>query len=175
MANVEAEPDLPEEVTDALESFHEALGKVDDTFKPLLETSIEDIKEKLEPLECAKLDLVLAYAINSMFWMYLITQGINPKEHPVRQELDRIKKYMGKVKEATEKKQASMRIDQGAAKRFVKSALWQPNKEDNTEVKDQTNEEENSTVEETTSKGEKRKSVEKLSKTTPEKKKKRKK
>ncbi|KAK3739934.1 hypothetical protein QZH41_015970, partial [Actinostola sp. cb2023] len=87
MATVEADPDLPEEVTDSLESFHEALGKIDDAFKPLLETSVDDIKEKLEPIECAKLDLVVAYAVNSMFWMFLITQGVDPKNHPVRQEL----------------------------------------------------------------------------------------
>jgi hypothetical protein len=47
MATVEAEPDLPEEVTNSLESFHEALGKVDDVLKPLLETSVDDIKEKV--------------------------------------------------------------------------------------------------------------------------------
>ncbi|XP_028513178.1 nuclear nucleic acid-binding protein C1D [Exaiptasia diaphana] len=140
MASVEADPDLPKEVLQSLESFHEALGKVDDAFKPLLETSVEDIKDQLDPIECAKLDLVVAYAINSMFWMFLITQGIDPKNHPVRQELDRIKKYMGKVKDAKEKKQASMRIDQGAAKRFVKSALWQPNSEDKKECKDKTQE-----------------------------------
>ncbi|XP_073248421.1 nuclear nucleic acid-binding protein C1D-like [Porites lutea] len=125
-AHVEEEPDLPEEVTESLETFHEALGKVEDVFKPVLETSVDDLKEKMNPLESAKLDLVVAYAINSMFWMYLTTQGVNPREHPVKSELDRIKKYMGKVKEATEKKEASLRIDKGAAKRFVKSALWNP-------------------------------------------------
>jgi len=46
MASVEADPDLPEEVTRSLESFHDALGKVDDAFKPLLETSMDDIKEQ---------------------------------------------------------------------------------------------------------------------------------
>uniref|UniRef100_A0A8C9FV45 Nuclear nucleic acid-binding protein C1D n=1 Tax=Pavo cristatus TaxID=9049 RepID=A0A8C9FV45_PAVCR len=43
----------------------------------------------LKPLEQAKLDLVSAYTLNSMFWVYLATQGINPKEHPVKQELGR--------------------------------------------------------------------------------------
>ena len=44
---VEEEPDLPEEVTESLESFHEALGKVEDVFKPLLETSVDDLREKV--------------------------------------------------------------------------------------------------------------------------------
>ena len=46
-AQVEEEPDLTEEVTDSLETFHEALGKVEDVFKPLLETSVDDLKEKV--------------------------------------------------------------------------------------------------------------------------------
>lgn len=44
---VEAEPDLPEEVTESLETFHESLGKVEDVFKPLLETSVDELKEKV--------------------------------------------------------------------------------------------------------------------------------
>lgn len=47
MAGQVEEPDLPEEVTESLESFHEALGKVEDVFKPLLETSVDDLKEKV--------------------------------------------------------------------------------------------------------------------------------
>ena len=46
-AHVEEEPDLPEEVTESLETFHEALGKVEDVFKPVLETSVDDLKEKV--------------------------------------------------------------------------------------------------------------------------------
>ena len=44
---MEEEPDLPEEVTESLETFHEALGKVEDVFKPVLETSVDDLKEKV--------------------------------------------------------------------------------------------------------------------------------
>ncbi|XP_032234582.1 nuclear nucleic acid-binding protein C1D isoform X2 [Nematostella vectensis] len=125
-AEVEAEPELPEEVVDSMESFHESLGNIEDALKPLLENSTDDMKESMGPLQLAKLNLVVAYSINSLFWMYLITQGMDPKEHPIKQELDRIKKYMVKVKEVQHKQEVSMRIDKGAAKRFVKSALWQP-------------------------------------------------
>ncbi|KAJ7365573.1 DNA-binding protein c1d [Desmophyllum pertusum] len=169
-AQVEEEPDLPEEVTESLETFHEALGKVEDVFKPLLETSVDDLKEKMNPLQTAKLDLVVAYAINSMFWMYLTTQGINPRQHPVKSELDRIKKYMGKVKEATEKKEASVRIDKGAAKRFVKSALWEPSEKEKTS---DDGGETSSHKEDSKNKSEKRKSEGKLAKSSEKKKRKR--
>eukprot|EP00069_Balaena_mysticetus_P014682 bmy_08820T0 len=51
--------------------------------------------------------------------------GINPKEHPVKQELERIRVYMNRVKEITDKKKAG-KLDRGAASRFVKNALWEP-------------------------------------------------
>ena len=54
-AEVEEEPDLPEEVTESLETFHEALGKVEDVFKPLLETSVDDLKEKVWRFSLLKL------------------------------------------------------------------------------------------------------------------------
>ncbi|XP_022795542.1 nuclear nucleic acid-binding protein C1D-like isoform X2 [Stylophora pistillata] len=168
-AQISEEPELPEEVTESLETFHEALGKVEDTFKPLLETSVDDLKEKMDPLQSAKLDLVVAYSINSMFWMYLTTQGVNPRQHPVKSELDRIKKYMGKVKEATEKKEASLRLDKGAAKRFVKSALWQP---DAGKTPEASHKEEEPPQKGESKKSEKRKSEGKLAKSTEKKKKK---
>ncbi|RMX59840.1 hypothetical protein pdam_00020338 [Pocillopora damicornis] len=144
------EPELPEEVTESLETFHEALGKVDDTFKSLLETSVDDLKEKMNPLQSAKLDLVVAYAINSMFWMYLTTQGVNPRQHPVKSELDPL-------------------IDKGAAKRFVKSALWQPDTVLNKGATSETSQKEVETPQ--SKKSEKRKSEGKLAKSTEKKKK----
>ncbi|XP_068684263.1 uncharacterized protein [Montipora foliosa] len=45
-AEGEPETDLPQKVTESLETFHEALGKVEDVFKPLLETSVDEMKEK---------------------------------------------------------------------------------------------------------------------------------
>ncbi|KAK2824563.1 hypothetical protein Q5P01_021738 [Channa striata] len=64
-----------------------------------------------------------AYTLNSLFWMYLVTQGVNPREHGIKQELERIRTYMNKVKEITDKKKAA-RLDKGAATRFLRSALY---------------------------------------------------
>ena len=46
-AEVAEELELPEEVTESLETFHEALGKVEDVLKPLLETSVDNLREKV--------------------------------------------------------------------------------------------------------------------------------
>ena len=60
-----------------------------------------------------------------MFGVYLATHGVSPKEHSVKQELERIRVYVNRVKEITGKKKAS-KLDSGAASRFVKNALWEP-------------------------------------------------
>ncbi|XP_070571374.1 nuclear nucleic acid-binding protein C1D-like [Ptychodera flava] len=115
--------DYPPEINEALVAFESSLQDIDGILKPLLETPLSDIEEKVtDPLERAKLDLVSAYSMNAMFWIYLTTQGINPKEHPIKQELDRIRNYMNKVKEITDKKKAP-KLDKKAAARFIKSSL----------------------------------------------------
>uniref|UniRef100_A0A1A8S3T7 Nuclear nucleic acid-binding protein C1D n=1 Tax=Nothobranchius rachovii TaxID=451742 RepID=A0A1A8S3T7_9TELE len=80
---------------------------------------------QLDPLDQAKLDLMSVYTLNSLFWMYLVTQGINPREHGIKQELERIRTYMNRVKEITDKKKAA-RLDKGAASRFLRNALFDP-------------------------------------------------
>ncbi|NXU74814.1 C1D protein, partial [Oreotrochilus melanogaster] len=121
--------DYPTEIHDYLAAFEKSLGSVDEMLKTMMSVSRSELLQKLEPLEQAKLDLVSVYTLNSMFWVYLATQGINPKEHPVKQELAALNRtYMNKVKEIADKKKAS-KLDKGAASRFVRNALWEPNAE----------------------------------------------
>ncbi|KAM9562327.1 nuclear nucleic acid-binding protein C1D isoform 1-T1 [Guaruba guarouba] len=119
--------EYPTEIHDYLATFEQCLGSVEEMLKAMMLVSRSDL-QKLEPLEQAKLDLVSVYTLNSLFWVYLTIQGVNPKEHPVKQELERVKTYMNKVKEIAEKKKAS-KLDKGAASRFVRNALWEPSTE----------------------------------------------
>lgn len=125
MAGEEMNEDYPVEIHDSLTALESSLGAVDDMLKTMMSVSRNELLQKLDPLEQAKVDLVSAYTLNSMFWVYLATQGVNPKEHPVKQELERIRVYMNRVKEITDKKKAA-KLDRGAASRFVKNALWEP-------------------------------------------------
>lgn len=125
MAGEEMNEDYPVEIHESLTALESSLGAVDDMLKTMMAVSRNELLQKLDPLEQAKVDLVSAYTLNSMFWVYLATQGVNPKEHPVKQELERIRVYMNRVKEITDKKKAA-KLDRGAASRFVKNALWEP-------------------------------------------------
>jgi len=125
-----ANEQLPSSINKKFEELDESLTDLQTSLKPFLKIPVTDIREKVkDPLENAKLDLMVAYTANSLFWTYLITQGIDPKTHPIKDELLRIKQYMGKIKLAEEKKTMA-RVDTSAAKRFVRNALWTPSSED---------------------------------------------
>ncbi|KAG9275074.1 nuclear nucleic acid-binding protein C1D [Astyanax mexicanus] len=122
MAEESSAEEYPMEIDEFLTGFQSSVNNVQSVIQTLMSVSKSE-HLKLDPLEQAKLDLMSAYTLNSLFWMYLVTQGINPKEHGIKQELERIRTYMNRVKEITDKKKAA-RLDKDAASRFVRNALW---------------------------------------------------
>ncbi|XP_076025349.1 nuclear nucleic acid-binding protein C1D [Genypterus blacodes] len=123
MAEDGSAEDYPHEIDEQLKGFGSSVSSVSSMLQTLMGMNRNDLLQKLDPLEQAKLDLMSVYSLNSLFWMYLVAQGLNPRDHGIKQELERIRTYMNKVKEITDKKKAA-RLDKGAAARFVKSALF---------------------------------------------------
>ncbi|XP_042336877.1 nuclear nucleic acid-binding protein C1D [Plectropomus leopardus] len=121
--------DYPHEINEQLTGFNSSVSSVKDMIQKLISMPRNDLLQKLDPLDQAKLDLMSAYTLNSLFWMYLVTRGVNPREHGIKQELERIRTYMNKVKEITDRKKAA-RLDKGAASRFVRNALYDPDDKD---------------------------------------------
>ncbi|XP_064780483.1 nuclear nucleic acid-binding protein C1D [Oncorhynchus masou masou] len=115
--------DYPTEIEEQLTGFESSVGAVNNMVQTIISMPRNELVKKLDPLEQAKLDLMSAYSLNSLFWMYLVTQGINPKEHAIKQELERIRTYMNRVKEITDRRKAA-RLDKAAASRFLRNALW---------------------------------------------------
>eukprot|EP00743_Colponemidia_sp_Colp-15_P005202 GILK01005597.1.p1 GENE.GILK01005597.1~~GILK01005597.1.p1 ORF type:complete len:145 (+),score=27.61 GILK01005597.1:46-435(+) len=123
---------LPPDVEKNLSSFEDTISKLETHLKPLFETDINDLSAKLSPLESAKLNVMLAYGMDTLFYLYLKTQGVSPLEHPIKGELDRVKSYMKKVKEASDAmdpqnpsttKGPTIKVNSEAAKRVVKHSL----------------------------------------------------
>ncbi|KAK3780667.1 hypothetical protein RRG08_028115 [Elysia crispata] len=119
-----SEDSIPRELKEKLASFDTHLSQLEAELNPLLSIPRAELADQLTTIDAAKVDLVSAYTINSLFWMYLNCCGVNPKEHAVKQELTRIQSYMTRVKEIEDKKKAP-KLDKSASKRFVRSALWQ--------------------------------------------------
>lgn len=74
-----------------------------------------------------ELDLFLAFTLNSLHWIHLRIQGVDPTKHPIKDELQRIKAVMLKWQEVKDKEKRPV-VDVEAAKRFIKSGLYDPYK-----------------------------------------------
>lgn len=74
-----------------------------------------------------ELDLFLAFALNSLHWINLRIQGVDPMKHPIKDELQRIKAAMVKWQEVKDREKRPT-VDIEAAKRFVRSGLYDPYK-----------------------------------------------
>ncbi|XP_068423624.1 nuclear nucleic acid-binding protein C1D [Clinocottus analis] len=120
--------DYPQEIDEQLTGFDSSVSSVETMLEKLMAMPRSEL-QKLDSLDQAKLDLMSAYALNSLFWMYLVTQGVNPREHAIKQELERIRTCMNKVKEITDRKKAA-RLDKGAAARFLRNAFYEPKEKD---------------------------------------------
>lgn len=120
---MDADDDYPSEINEDLKWFNETVENVEETMKPLLNTPRTVLTREMDSLEMIKLDLATAFTVNSLFWSYLVLQGVDPKTSPIKQELDRVQSYMAKVKEIEDKKKAP-RLAKDAAKRFVRNAMF---------------------------------------------------
>ncbi len=117
-----------------LQHLDACLADVNDDLKEIMQTGLREQLETLQsPVERAQFVLNVAYAINSLFFgafiplgkanrtVYLRTQGHNTKDHPVMQELDRVKTYFQKLTDVSKPRPLS--LDKDASKRFVTAAL----------------------------------------------------
>ncbi|ORX89180.1 exosome-associated factor Rrp47/DNA strand repair C1D [Basidiobolus meristosporus CBS 931.73] len=84
---------------DAVNQLEASLSKIQAHLDPLLSAPLNETIGKLPVMDRCKLEVMVAYAINTLFWIYLKTQGVPPNDHPVMKELERIRGYIQKIKE----------------------------------------------------------------------------
>jgi len=125
---------LPEEMAGTFYDFHQALTTTEDLLKPYLSLPLDEMYDLLTPIEQAKSELITAYTVNSLFWAFLTTQGCKLEGHPLKKEMERIQKYMRKVKLLESHLKGvtpptghnvpkTQQIDKFAAARFIKRGL----------------------------------------------------
>mmetsp|Transcript_14798 Transcript_14798/g.35755 ORF Transcript_14798/g.35755 Transcript_14798/m.35755 type:complete len:143 (+) Transcript_14798:120-548(+) len=122
-----AKAELPEGIQERLDTLEESMTALEAELEPLLSTPWDVLTSKMEPLEKAKLNLMIAYAADSLFFLYLKTQGQSAEDHPVTEELARVKEYMQKLKavvgRAEEGVERSTKLNKEAAARFIKAGI----------------------------------------------------
>ena len=117
--------DFPEELHDVVKNFHGSVSDLQTQLRLMTSESRLELHERLDPMGRATMDLMSAYALNSLYWMLLKTMGVNPAESEVKTELGRVQEAMKRLKEVKDREKRG-RLDQGAAKRLVTSGLWEP-------------------------------------------------
>ncbi|PWN52187.1 hypothetical protein IE53DRAFT_385382 [Violaceomyces palustris] len=87
----------------------------------------EETNELAGRLDSARMQVSLAYVLLDLIWIYLKTKGIDPTNHPVMSELERVKSYFTKIKSVQDaegkEQEKHTRLDKSAAGRFIRAAL----------------------------------------------------
>ncbi|XP_053980302.1 nuclear nucleic acid-binding protein C1D-like [Hylaeus volcanicus] len=104
-----------------VKQFRDATLKIEETIKLATDP---DVYEKLSNADKVKHDLLISYSINSLFWMYLRAEGIDPTKHRIKSENDRLKKSMTRAKQIEDRNTLMPRINKDVAQKFVRNGLW---------------------------------------------------
>ncbi|CCM03645.1 uncharacterized protein FIBRA_05789 [Fibroporia radiculosa] len=127
-----------------LSALNASLDDLEAQLEPLFAQTLPETVVGLETVQQAKLQVTLPYLLYDLIFIYLRTRGLDPKSHPVIAELDRIRQYFDKIKNAEEppkstlvvcpslrlaadqtRFQETVEIDKAAANRFIKHAIAQ--------------------------------------------------
>ncbi|XP_046397695.1 nuclear nucleic acid-binding protein C1D-like [Ischnura elegans] len=128
------EETLDADIALRLNEFDQCLEKTGRYIKAICDQGPE-FYSSLDLEDKSRHDLFIAYSVNALYWTYLRTLGINPtahsadgeeeKPHPVTDELNRVRASLSRAKLIAEKRKMA-RLNQRAAVRFVRGALWTP-------------------------------------------------
>ncbi|KAH9949385.1 hypothetical protein B0H21DRAFT_728722 [Amylocystis lapponica] len=114
-----------EKLLSKLLTLGDSLDDLESKLDPLLAQTLPESVVGLEAVQQAKLQVALPYVVYDLVFIYLKTKGIDPKTHPVIQELDRIRQYFDKIKNAEDPAKRALPIDKAAANRFIRHAIAQ--------------------------------------------------
>ncbi|XP_075976700.1 ribosomal RNA processing 47 [Anticarsia gemmatalis] len=105
------------------ESLKEGLQEVQQVLDQLL--PLKEQYDKLTLPAQIELDLFLAFSMNCLQWINMRIEGVDPTKHPIKDDLQRIKVVMKKWQEIKDRDKRPT-VDVEAAKRFIKSGLYDP-------------------------------------------------
>jgi exosome complex protein LRP1 len=112
------------DVKELVEDMTASIDDLEASLAPLLNASLSASTSKLPLLDKAKLYVLATYAIDSVLFSYLRLNGQNVKDHPVVQEIMRVRSYFNKIKEVEAGPvQRNATLDKDAAARFIKHGL----------------------------------------------------
>ncbi|KAM5532258.1 hypothetical protein V8D89_014097 [Ganoderma adspersum] len=117
--------DAADKLLAKLATLNNSLDDLEEKLEPLLAQTLPESLLPLETIQQVKLNVALPYLVYDLIFIYLKTRGIDPKSHPVVAELDRVRQYFDKIKNAEDPEKRKTAVDRGAANRFIKHAIAQ--------------------------------------------------
>lgn len=102
-----------------------SLDELEDKLEGLFARSLPESVVGLEKIQQAKLQVAIPYLVYDLVFIYLKTRGVDPRTHPVIAELDRVRQYFDKIKNAEDPAKRRLTVDKGVANRFIKHAIAQ--------------------------------------------------
>ncbi|KAJ9096624.1 hypothetical protein QFC20_006386 [Naganishia adeliensis] len=108
---------------EALDEIDADISNLESALKPLFAVPWQELVGALGNMEQAKMNMIVAYGICGLIWMFLRLKGVDPDKHPVMKELDRIKTYYIKVRDAETTPKRANKVDVAAAGRFIAAAI----------------------------------------------------
>jgi exosome complex protein LRP1 len=103
--------------------FQQSLSAVQQRLSELFLVDIDTRLQSLDNSQRAKLQATLAFSISTLIFLLLKINGESSKGHPVKDELIRLKDYFEKVNNIMGIDRRTIKVDLGAAKRFIKSGV----------------------------------------------------
>ncbi|KAF9245692.1 Sas10/Utp3/C1D family-domain-containing protein [Melanogaster broomeanus] len=114
------------QIRSRLAKLNKSLDELESQLEPLFSQSLPETLLGLDTIQQAKLQVIIPYVVYDLVFVYLKSRGVDPKTHPVVNELERIRQYFDKIKDAEESDQKrKVGIDKAAAGRFIKHAIAQ--------------------------------------------------
>ena len=115
---------LPADLAEPITDLAAAIATIEAQVQRLQGASWAAMCKGLSPLEVARMHLMVSYTVNTLFYVYLKTQGLPTANHPVLEELERVKAYIRKVKEVSQAQSQSRGVaSEAAAQRVISDTL----------------------------------------------------
>lgn len=118
---------VPEPVLDSANTTLLNLEALRGQFLEFLSLADPDVLAELPPLQRARALLVLAKAASTLLAVRLRCTGVDPDDHPIKSELERLSLYEGKLERLMDLSKAPLRpsttLNYQAATRFIEHSL----------------------------------------------------
>ncbi|XP_014209908.1 nuclear nucleic acid-binding protein C1D [Copidosoma floridanum] len=112
-----------QDIVSRMTKFNEAVNAIEEAFKF---SEDPELYEKLTNEQKIKYNHLLSFSLNGLYWMYLRAEGIDPNNHQIKAENERLKQSMARAKQIHDRNTIMPRLNVDAAQRFIRSGLWTP-------------------------------------------------